>query len=408
MRYELFIALRYLTARRKQTFISVISLISILGVALGVASLIVVMGVMNGFSNDLREKILGVNAHVVVMSLDNSIDDPRGVREKVLAVDGVAGATPFLYSEVMLSSPNGVKGVVLRGIDPATAGGVLGIERDMTFGSLDDLDTGGGPPGIVVGHELAQRLGLTLGSRVNLLSPTGRTTAAGYAPKVQIHKVVGVFRSGLFEYDATLAFTTIGAAAELMGVEAGSLTGLELKVDDIYAAPDIAARVGEKLGYPYYVRHWAEMNANLFAALKLEKTAMFIILTLIVLVGSFSIVTTLVMLVMEKTRDIAILMSMGAKAGGIRRVFMLQGLIIGAVGTALGYALGIGLALLLKRYQFVELPKNVYPVDRLPVLLEWPDMALVGVAAMVLCFLATIYPARQAANLEPVEALRHE
>jgi lipoprotein-releasing system permease protein len=408
MSFESFIALRYLMARSKQTFISVISVTSILGVALGVASLIVVLGVMNGFTKDLRDKILGVNAHAITMSIGGGIANYESVMEKVEGVPGITGVTPFVYSEVMISTASGVKGLVLRGVDPATAEKVLSIREHMEDGSFASLEQEG-MPGIIIGKELAQRLGVGIGGRVNLLSPTGTKTATGFTPRVRICRVVGLFKTGMWEYDSSLGFVSLGFARDLLGWKGDTVTGLEMTVRDVYRADKVAEDVTAALGgYPYYSRNWMEMNANLFAALKLEKTAMGIILTLIVLVGSFSIVTTLVMLVMEKTRDIAILMSMGATRSQIRRIFMLQGTIIGAIGTILGFALGLSVAYLLKRYQFIELPKGVYSLDTLPVLIEWTDLLIIGISAMVLCFVATIYPARQAARLEPVEALRYE
>lgn len=417
MSFELFVALRYLFARRRQTFISVISVTSILGVALGVASLIVVLGVMNGFTTDLRDKILGANAHGIVMSADRTgLTDAPHLIDKIRQVDGVRGATPFIYSEVMLSTPHGVKGLVLRGIDPQSAPSVLGILSNMKKGDVADLaprvtpeGIPQGPPGVIIGEELAQRLGVVVGSRVNLLSPAGQKTSAGFAPRIRPFMVVGVFSTGMFEYDSSLGFVSLDAARDVLGLPDGAVSGVELAVDDVYRADAVAERVTRAVGgYPLYTRHWMEMNANLFAALKLEKTAMAVILVLIVLVGSFSIITTLVMLVMEKTRDIAILMSMGATKGMIRRIFMLQGTIIGAIGTGLGYALGLGVSWLLQKYQFIELPHGVYSLDHLPVLLQWTDMVAIGASSMLLCFVATIYPARQAASLEPAEALRYE
>jgi len=409
MKFELFIALRYLAARRKHSFISVISLISILGVGLGVAALIVVMGVMNGFSTDLRDKILGVNAHMVAGVMGGAMRDYRDKIDKIDALPGILGATPFIYTEVMLSSSGGVKGVILRGIDPATAGEVLSLPKDMVQGQVADLDQPGPFPGIILGRELAERTGVTVGSAVNILSPSGRQSAAGFTPKVKTFVVRGVFRSGMFEYDTSMAYVNLAAAQDLLGFKHDLVTGIELRVDDVYAVAATGERVREALGgMPVYVRTWIDMNGNLFKALQLEKTAMFIILLMIVLVGSFSIITTLVMLVMEKTRDIAILMSMGATAENIRRVFMLQGSIIGAVGAALGYALGLPVSFALKKYQFIKIPGDVYPMDYLPIRLDWMDVALVGITALLLCFLATLYPARQAARLKPAEALRHE
>jgi lipoprotein-releasing system permease protein len=409
MSFELYIAKRYLLARQKQAFISVISLISILGVGLGVASLIVVVGVMNGFSTELRDKILGINAHMVAAVAGGAMHEYRADMQKAEAVPGVLGATPFVYTEVMLSSPRGVKGVVLRGVDPVSAGKVLALPGEMVAGSLDDLGAPGVFPGIIVGRELADRLGLGLGEVLSLMSPAGKESAAGFSPKVKSFTVRGLFKTGMYEYDSTLAYVSIPAAQDLLGFKSDIVTGLEIKVADVDAVASLAPKVREALGGPpVYMRTWIDMNGNLFKALHLEKTAMFVILVLIVLVGSFSIITTLVMLVMEKTRDIAILMSMGATAKNIRNIFMLQGSIIGLVGTALGYVLGLSLALALEKYQFIKIPGDVYPMDHLPVRLDWPDLTIIGVTALALCFLATMYPARQASRLEPAEALRHD
>jgi len=409
MNFELYVALRYLLARRKQAFISVISLISVLGVALGVAALIIVLGVMTGFSTDLRDKILGVNAHLFVLSTAGGISDYQDLVLRASEVDGVVGAAPFIYSEVMLSTPQGVKGVALRGIDPDAAPEVIDLEKDMFAGKVSDLSGQGNFPGIIVGQDLAARLGLMKGARVNVLAPAAKRTSAGFMPTVRIFEVAGIFKTGMYEYDSSLAYVTIPAAQDLLGYKTDLISGLELKVTDIYAAGEIGDRVLEVVGGPpYYTMDWMDMNANLFAALKLEKTAMFIILIMIVLVGSFSIVTTLIMLVMEKTKDIAILMSMGATPGTIGRIFIYQGTIIGVLGTGLGYAVGITASLLLKKYQFIKLPSDVYLLDHLPVRLEVLDMAAIGVAAVFLCFLATLYPARQASKLQPAEALGYE
>ncbi len=401
MSFEFFIAKRYLLARQKQAFISVISLISILGVGLGVASLIVVVGVMNGFSTELRDKILGINAHMVAAVMGGAMHDYRRDMARAEAVPGVLGATPFIYT--------GVRRVVPRQVDPATAGKVLALPREMVAGSLEDVAAPGLFPGIIVGRELADRLGLGLGDTLNLMSPSGKESAAGFSPKVKTFAVRGLFKTGMYEYDSTLAYVSIPAAQDLLGFKRDIVTGLELKVDDVYAVASLAETVRDALGGPpVYMRTWIDMNGNLFKALHLEKTAMFVILVMIVLVGSFSIITTLVMLVMEKTRDIAILKSMGATAKNIRNIFMLQGTIIGCVGTALGYGLGLGVALALEKYQFIKIPGDVYPMDHLPVRLDWPDLTLIGVTALALCFLATLYPASQASRLEPAEALRHD
>ncbi|MGE4293591.1 MAG: lipoprotein-releasing ABC transporter permease subunit [Desulfovibrio sp.] len=410
MSLESIVAVRYLFALRKQSFISVISLFAVCGVALGVAALIVVIGVMNGFTKDLQSKILGVNADIIVGAGVGGVHDQADLSAIIRDVPGVVGVTPFLYSEVMLSAPGGgVKGLALRGIDPHSAGKVLSLGKDMVQGSIEALDTTDQVPGLIVGSQLADRFGLWNGATIYLLSPSGTQTAAGYSPKMLPFRIVGVFRTGLYEYDTTVAYATVEATRGLLGYPKGIVSGLEVKVEDIYRAPEVAANLLDVLGdRPLDVQTWQEMNANLFAALKLEKTAMFIILAMIVLVGSFSILTTLVMLVMQKTKDIAILMSMGAEVSSIRKIFMYQGTLIGAVGTVIGYCIGVPVALLLKKYQFIKLPKDVYPVDYLPIRLDALDLTFIGVAAFLLCFLATIYPAWRAAKLRPADALRYE
>ena len=382
---------------------------SVLGVALGVAALVIVLGVYNGLTTDMREKILGANAHGMVLSTlpDGFAADPR-VMDRVLATPGVTGATPFIYNEVMLSAGTGVKGLILRGIDPEGAPEVLSMLKTMKLGSAADLVRESGAPGIILGEELCKRLGLTAGSRVNLLSPSGQTSTTGFQPRIRPFVVVGIFKTGMYEYDTSLAFLSLKAARDLLGMPEDYLSGIEITVEDLFHADEVVDALNKVIGYRFYARSWMDMNANLFAALKLEKIGMFILLAMVVLIGSFSIVATLVMLVMEKTRDIAVMMSMGATRKQIRRIFMHQGVIIGLVGTMLGYALGLTVAFLLKKYQFIKLPEGVYTLDHLPILITVSDVVIIGVAAMILCFLSTLYPARQASRLKPAEALRYE
>ena len=409
MSFEFFVARRYLFSHRKQAFIYVISLMSIIGVALGVAALVVVLGVYNGLTTDMRDKILGANAHGIVLSyIPDAFGKNPGLRDEILRTPGVTGATPFIYTEVMLSSGDGVKGLMLRGVDPRTAPGVLSMLKAIKKGSINGLETGDGTPGIIIGEELAKHIGLGMGSRVNLLSPSGEKTTAGFQPRIRPFEVAGIFKTGMYEYDSSLAFVTLDAARELLGLDPGFLSGIEITVDDVYRADEITKELTDNIGNPFYARSWVDMNANLFAALKLEKIGMFILLIMVVLIGSFSIVATLVMLVMEKTRDIAVMMSMGATRKMIRRIFMYQGTIIGFVGTMLGYALGLTVGYLLKRYQFIKLPENVYTLDHLPIIITVPDVLIIGGAAMLLCFLSTLYPARQASRLKPADALRYE
>lgn len=409
MSFEFFVARRYLFSKRKQAFIYVISLMSVLGVALGVAALVIVLGVYNGLTTDMREKILGANAHGMVLSTlpDGFALDP-GVMDRVLATPGVTGATPFIYSEVMLSAGTGVKGLILRGIDPVQAPKVLSMLQTIKRGSVEDLARADTPPGIILGEELTKRLGLALGSRINLLSPSGQRSTSGFQPRIRPFVVVGIFKTGMYEYDSSLAFLSLDASRDLLGMPRDYLSGIEITVADLFKADEVTAALNSTIGHRFYARSWMDMNANLFAALKLEKIGMFILLAMVVLIGSFSIVATLVMLVMEKTRDIAVMMSMGATRGMIRRIFMYQGVIIGLVGTLLGYALGLGVGFLLKKYQFIKLPENVYTLDHLPIIITVSDVLIIGAAAMILCFLSTLYPARQASRLKPAEALRYE
>ena len=414
MSYSLFIASRYLTSRSKRTFISIISFMSVLGVAIGVAALVIVMSVYNGVTEEMREKILGANPHVMVMATQAGAFGPEAAKgegeviERIRETPGVVSATPFLYAEVLLSTPQGATGLVVRGIDPVSAGESMPLLHHLESGSVEDLVRESGPAGMIVGHDLARRFNLRVGSRVNLMSPAGQRTTAGFVPKLRSFRVVGVFKSGMSDFDSRLAYVSLGAAQELMGYPDGHVSGVEAFVKNPYDARDIARDVAQRLGPPFYSRNWIDMNANLFAALQLERFGMFIVLLMVILVGSFSIITSLVMLVMEKTKDIAILMSMGATAAGVRRIFMFQGAIIGAVGTSIGYVLGIVLALLLKKYQFIELPPGVYMMDTLPVIIDPVDLLVIGAVSMLLCFVATIYPARQAARLVPAEALRYE
>ena len=414
MSFSLFIASRYLTSRNKRTFISIISFMSVLGVAIGVAALVIVMSVYNGVTEEMREKILGANPHLMVMATQAGAFGPEAAKgegdviERIRETPGVVSATPFLYAEVLLSTPQGATGLVVRGIDIASAAEAMPLLNPLESGSVENLARESGPAGMIVGHDLARRFNLRVGSRVNLMSPAGQRTTAGFVPKLRSFRVEGIFKSGMSDFDSRLAYVSIGAAQDLMGYPDGHVSGVEAFVKNPYDAREIARNVAERLGPPFYARNWIDMNANLFAALQLERFGMFIVLLMVILVGSFSIITSLVMLVMEKTRDIAILMSMGATAAGVRRIFMFQGAIIGAVGTTIGYVLGIVLALLLKKYQFIELPPGVYMMDTLPVIIDPLDLLIIGAVSMFMCFVATIYPARQASRLVPAEALRYE
>ena len=421
MGYEWFISLRYLKARRRQGFISLISLISVAGVTVGVMALIVVLAVMTGFTDSLREKILGINSHIVIQKLGLGITDYREVSAMVLQADGVVAATPYTYSQTMLSVPDASSGVVVRGIDPATANNVLSLSKQLVEGSVEALDdekqqtdasaTGKSAtrslPGIILGKEIARTLRVDIGDNIRLFSPSGPLTPMGVIPKIKTCRVVGIFDTGMYEYDSSLAYVSLTTAQDFL--ELGeAVHGLELKVDDIYKASAIAKELEKKLGFGYVVKDWISMNKNLFSALKLEKTAMFIVLALIVLVAAFNIISTLIMVVMSKGKDIAILKSMGATSKGIMKIFIYEGLVIGLAGTVLGVIGGLALCEVLSRYQFIKLPSDVYPITTLPVKVLPMDVTLIAVSAALITLLATIYPSWQASKIDPAVALRYE
>jgi lipoprotein-releasing system permease protein len=406
--FELFLSLRYLRAKRKQAFISVITVISVLGVMVGVMALVVVLSVMNGFRADLMSKILGVNSHILVLKYGGVFADYEKIAERVAKVNGVVATTPFIYAQVMINNSGNVSGAVLRGVDPRNVAGVMGFGKMIRDGSLASLeeDAAGFPP-IIVGRELSRQIGAGPGDIVTLLSPEGRLTPLGRSPNTRRYRVVGIFDSGMYEYDASMVFVSLKEAQDFLAL--GDLvTGLEVRVDDIYESDNIAKKIQSNLGYPYWTKDWKVMNRSLFSALKLEKVTMFVILTMIVLVGALNIISTLVMVVMEKTRDIAILRAMGASAKSVMSIFMLQGLLVGMVGTIAGLISGLGICHLLARYKFISLPADVYYISTLPARVEFLDVWLVAVAAVFISFLATLYPAWYAARLKPVEAIRYE
>jgi len=414
MSYELFIGLRYLKAKRKQTFVSLITLISIAGVMVGVTALIVVIAVMNGFKEDLRDKILGVTSHVVISRFDGNISKYLEVIAKVNKVSGVNAATPFIYTQVMISSRRAISGAVLRGIEPKTASKVINLPKNLRAGSLEELEaenkTEGmrATPGIILGNELARNIGASRGEPVTVISPLGRLTPLGRVPRSQTFRVAGIFDSGMYEYDSTIAYVSLWTAQRFLGI-GDRVTGIEVRVDDIYEADRVARAIGKALdGYPYWSRDWMRMNKNLFSALKLEKIVMFIILTLIILVAAFNIVGTLIMVVIEKTRDIAILKSMGATRRSIMKIFMIEGAVIGLVGTLLGLLGGYTLCTLLATYKFIELPSDVYYISTLPVQMNPLDVVLIALAAIVITLAASVYPAWQASRFDPAEAIRYE
>ena len=422
MSYELFISLRHLKAKRSQKFISLNTWISVGGVALGVMALIVVIAVMSGFGKDLRDKILGTNSHVVVTNITRTgMEDYEAIIEKLKKVKGVNAAAPFILNQVMLTYGGNAMGVVVRGLDPELEAGVSDLEKNLVQGSLEML---GGPAkstgkprraGIILGKELARRLGVQRDDVVSMVAPASRVTPMGLIPKIKLFKVVGFFESGMFEYDSNLAFISIYSAQKFFSMK-GKVSGIEIRVEDIEQADQVAAEIQQSLGFPYYARDWMQMNKNLFSALRLEKIVMFIILILIILVAAFNIVSTLFMVVMEKNKEIAILKSMGASRSSIMKIFSYQGLIIGIVGTAVGCVGGFTVVPNLNEIVgFIEdlfgitaFPSDVYYLDKIPSDIQYFDSFLIVVFSIVICFLASLYPAWRASRLDPVEGLRYE
>jgi lipoprotein-releasing system permease protein len=408
MSFETFFSFRYLKAKRRQGFISIITGISILGIMIGVMSLIVVLAVMNGFREDLLKKILGVNSHLIILSYRGGIKDTQAVMDKALEVDGVLSATPFIYSQVMIKNAGNISGAILRGLDPDTAGTVINIDAMIKEGSLTLLKKrNSDPQGIILGSELSKRIGALPGDTVTLVSPIGKLTPLGRMANEGKFKVKAIFESGMYEYDSSMVYLSLTDARDFLSL-GDEVTGIELKVGDIDESDKIAEIVQDKLGYPYWTKDWKMMNKSLFSALKLEKVTMFIILIMIVLVGALNIISSLVMLVMEKTHDIAILRTMGASSKSIMSIFIFQGLFVGLIGTLFGLISGSFLCHLLARYKFIKLPPDVYYISTLPVRIESLDIVLIALAAILISFLATIFPSWQASKLNPVEALRYE
>jgi lipoprotein-releasing system permease protein len=393
MRWELFISWRYFKVRRKERFISLVSLISILGIALGVMALIVVISVMNGFDQELRERIVGVNPHIYI-ERQAGLDNPEALLKDLDRRRGVEGASLFINGQALFKVDKQVTGVMLRGIDPERESKVTKIEKYLEQGSLD-LSAGD----IIIGTELARRFYLNLGDRVSLISPS--------QGKDFTFHVAGIFNSGMYEYDLNLVFTNIKAAQRIFNMR-GLVSGIGVRLDNLYRAGALSKSLQQELGYPFWVRDWMSMNKSLFSALKLEKTTMFVIVALVVLVACFNIVAHLIMMVMEKTKDIGILKAIGATNRAIKKIFTFAGLLIGFWGTAIGTGLGLLLCYLLKTYEFIKLPADIYYIKTLPVQMRWMDSVVIVISAVVISLLATIYPAHQAAKLNPADTLRYE
>ncbi len=411
--YEVFVGLRYTRAKRRNHFISFISLTSMLGIALGVTALITVLSVMNGFEKELRERILGMASHATVTALDGRLEAWSGAREVALRHAEVVGAAPFVRSEVMLSQGGRVSGALLRGVMPELEPEVSDVGAKMTAGSLDTLRSG--EFAIVLGSELARYLGVWPGDKVTVVTPEAATTPAGILPRLKRFTVTGVFEVGMYEYDRNLALVHLDDAGRLLRLD-GTVSGVRLQLDDLFQAPRVVREVATQLGGLFSVRDWTREHANFFRAVQTEKRVMFIILLLIVAVAAFNIVSTLVMTVNDKQADIAILQTLGATPRSIMAVFIVQGALIGVVGTLLGLAGGIALALNVETLvPAIEellgirfLSPDVYYISDLPSDLHWADVHRVAAMSLLLALLATLYPAWRASRTQPAEALRYE
>ena len=411
--YELFIGLRYTRAKRRNHFISFISLISMLGIALGVAALIVVLSVMNGFQKELRARILGVASHVQITGPDNQLADWQRVEQGALTARGVVAAAPYVNAQGLLANESNVRGAIVRGIVPGLEDQVADIGRHMVAGSLDRLVPG--EFGIVLGSDLARALRVLPDDKVTLIAPQGLVTPAGLVPRLKQFRVVGIFEVGMFEYDSGLALVSLEDAQKLFQL-GDRVSGVRLKLEDLFQSRQVARDLYQKLGGDLAISDWTRSHANFFRAVEIEKRVMFIILTLIVAVAAFNIVSTLVMVVTDKQADIAILRTLGASPASIMGIFLVQGALIGVIGTLLGVACGIALALnidvvvpFLERLLNIQfLSKDVYYISELPSDLQRGDVLTIGGLALVLAFLAGLYPSWRAARVRPAEALRYE
>jgi lipoprotein-releasing system permease protein len=409
MSYEFFIAKRYLRSKRKSKYLSVITLISICGVLIGVAALTFVLSMMNGFEKEVRSRIIGITAHVSILSSEGVvIENYQELLPSIESHPQVRGIAPFVYFKAAIASKEESDGIVIRGIDPEKERKVTDIEKDLIAGAFKLKETEDEYPGIVLGVTLADRLRVKLGDEVILFSINKETVSAGFlAPKVTKFSVAGIFETGMYEYDANLAYISIPSAQKILN-SGPVVTGLQIKTSDFYDASKVAKELDSKLGPDYYATDWMHMHKNLFSWMALEKYAMFIVLSLIVTVAAFNIISTLIMVVMEKRKEIGILKSIGATSSSIMKIFMFEGLVAGVVGTILGSFLGFILCWIQKTFKIVSLPPEIYFIATLPIDMRFFDFLIVALAALGITFLATLYPASRAAQMLPVEAIRYE
>ncbi len=403
MNYKLFVSKRYVRIKKDELFKSLITIFSIVGIAIGVGTLIVVLSVMNGMQNDLREKILGTNGHILVSKFyGEEIYDYELIIDSLKKVNGIIGATPFIYTKILIRNKDNVDGIIMKGIDTLTFDEVSNLREKIILGKFEL-----GDDGIILGNYVADGLFAHIGDTVEVALPFSElVTPFGIIPRTKRFVVKGIFDAGMYDFNSTLSLVSIKSAQEMMG--RNGVSGIELTTNNIYKVKDISKRIVLLLGYPYRVSDWIDMNRNLFAALKLEKFAMFVILILIIIVAAFNIMSILIMTVIEKTREIGILKAIGSTSKDIMHIFVIEGLIISIIGTILGLIIGYTLSWALGKYKFISLPSDVYFLDKLPVKMEITDFIIVSISAIMLSLLATLYPARRASKMDPVEAIRNE
>ncbi len=410
MSFETFIGTRYLRVKKRHAFISLITILSVAGVTVGVMALIIVIAVMSGFESDLKNRILGIKSHLEITHNNAAFSNYGPLLESLNDSRAIKAAAPYVNAQVMIRAGARVSGADVKGVDPKTVHQVIPKLNPAPLIQAQSPTENSNPspplPGIILGKELARGMGVIVGDRVELISPRGFLTPIGHIPSLRRFEVVGLFEVGMYGYDGFLAFTLLEEAQKLMRIPE-KISGIEIRLHDLYQAPKIRQVLTRKLGSSFEVKDWIQMNKNLFSALKLEKVAMFIILALIIFVAAFNIASSLIMMVMEKTKDIAILKTMGASDSSIRKIFIFKGMVIGVMGVFWGLILGLTVCFALARYQFIKLPGDVYYITSLPVQIEVVEVCLITAAAILICFLATLYPAHRASKRNPVEALRY-